>query len=264
MLPGMDGAKVTVRTIRARKGKEPLVALTAYDALLARALDEAGVDLLLVGDSVGNTVLGFETTIPVTLDMMVHHTAAVARAKPRALVAADLPFGIAQGEFTEVLSACRRLVQEGGAEAVKIEGNHAMAENFARLVDAGIPVWGHLGLRPQQVHETGYRRFGRTEAGRERLLRDAEAFQRAGCFALLGEMIEPTAATMLREAVDIPLIGIGCGPDCDGQILVTTDMLDMGSGDYPSFVGKFGKVGAAIREGVEAYAQAVRERKFPQ
>lgn len=263
-MASVEGEQITTRAIRALKGKRPIVAITAYDAVLARLIDAAGVDILLVGDSVGTTLLGMETTIPVTLDMMVHHTAAVARANPQALLVADVPFGVAHGEWGAVLAGCQRLMQEGGAQAVKIEGNAALAPTIARLVEAGIPVWGHLGLLPQRFHAMGgYRKFGKTEAGRERLLRDARVFEEAGCFALLGEMIEDETAKHLTESVEAPFVGIGCGPHCDGQILVSTDLLAMGTGPYPSFVKPFAEVGAAIQQGVQAYAEAVRNRSFP-
>lgn len=230
---------------------------------MARLAGRAGVDLILVGDSVGTTQLGFDSTVPVTLDMMVHHSAAVARARPEALVVADLPFAEAWLGRETLLRSCRRLIQEGGAEAVKIEGGADLAPDIAVLVAAGIPVLGHIGLLPQRVHELGgYRRYGRTEAGRQRLLADATALEEAGCFALIGEMIEPTAAEALTAALKVPFIGIGCGPGCDGQILVLNDLLGL-TPSPPSFVRTYADLGTAVEQALRAYGEDVRERRFP-
>jgi 3-methyl-2-oxobutanoate hydroxymethyltransferase len=256
--------KTTVQTIRACKRQRPIVAVTAYDAIFARLASEAGVDLLLVGDSVGTTALGFETTVPVTLAMMLHHTAAVARARPQPLLVADVPFGEAHYGFDRLLEACQALMQQGGAEAVKIEGGAAMADKISRLVAAGIPVLGHIGLLPQQVHALGgYRRFGKAAAERQSLLADARALEAAGVFAVVGEMIEGSCAGELRQALNCPLIGIGCGPDCDGQILVSTDLLGLNAGKVPSFVQLYAQLGQAAREAIGQYAAEVRSGTFP-
>lgn len=256
--------KTTTHTLRKLKGQRPIVAVTAYDAVAAHYANEAGVDLILVGDSVGNTLLGFETTVPVTLDMMCHHTAAVARAKPNALVAADVPFAEAHHDFERVLSACQRLLQQAGAEAVKIEAGAALAPTLARLVDAGVPVWGHIGLQPQQVHALGrYKKFGTTPAEAETLLADARALEAAGAFALLVEMVDAGVARTVTEAVRIPVIGIGAGPHCDGQILVYTDLLGLTPGYVPGFARAFASAGEQFKHGFAAYAQAVREKTFP-
>lgn len=222
------------------------------------------MDIILVGDSVGNTLLGFETTVPVTLEMMCHHTAAVARAKPAALVAADVPFAEAHYDFERVLQACQRLMQQAGAEAVKIEGGAELAPQVARLVEAGVPVWGHIGLKPQQVHSLGrYRRFGTSEAEAASILADAIALENAGVFALLVEMIEPALAQKLSETVAVPVIGIGAGPQCDGQILVCTDLLGLTPGHVPSFARAFADAGAQFKRGFAAYAEAVKAKTFP-
>lgn len=261
---GHLSVKTTTHLLRQLKGRRPIVAVTAYDAITARLAGEAGVDLILVGDSVGNTLLGFETTVPVTLDMMAHHTAAVARAKPAALVAADVPFAEAHFDFEPTLRACQRLMQEAGAEAVKIEGGAALAPKIGQLVEAGVPVLGHIGLQPQQVHTLGrYKKFGLTPAEAERLLADALALEKAGVFALVGEMLEPRLARTIGETLKIPLIGIGSGPDCDGQILVCTDLLGLTPGYVPSFAQAFAAVGEEMKKGFAAYAEAVRTRKFP-
>ena len=231
---------------------------------MARYADEAGVDLILVGDSVGTTQLGFETTIPVTLEMMLHHTAAVARAKPQALVVADIPFAVAHGEFKDLLEACRRLMQIAGAEAVKIEGGASMAPTIERLTNAGIPVLAHIGLLPQQFHQLGgYRKFGRSEAEKLILVADALALEKAGCFAVLCEMVDGSVASTIAQELALPLIGIGSGSHCDGQILVTNDLLGMTAGHVPSFVKQYADLGNQIRGAFEAYAEDVRKGNFP-
>lgn len=231
---------------------------------MARYADEAGVDLILVGDSVGTTQLGFETTIPVTLEMMLHHTAAVARAKPQALVVADIPFAVAHGEFKDLLEACRRLMQIAGAEAVKIEGGASMAPTIERLTNAGIPVLAHIGLLPQQFHQLGgYRKFGRSEAEKLILVADALALEKAGCFAVLCEMVDGPVASTIAQELALPLIGIGSGPHCDGQILVTNDLLGMTAGHVPSFVKQYADLGNQVRGAFEAYAEDVRKGNFP-
>ena len=257
--------KTTVHTLRKLKGQRPIVAVTAYDAVIARFASEAGVDVILVGDSVGNVHLGFDTTVPVTLDMICHHTAAVARAKPNALIAADVPFAEAHYDFEKVLRACQRLMQEAGAEVVKIEGGAALAPTIARLVEAGVPVWGHIGLKPQQVHALGrYKKFGTSPAEAESLLADARALEQAGVFALLIELTDGEVARKISAEVSVPVIGIGAGPHCDGQILVYTDMLGLTSGYVPAFAKQFADAGAQIKAGFAAYTEAVRTRKFPE
>lgn len=256
--------KTTVHTLRKLKGQRPIVAVTAYDALVARLADQAGVDVILVGDSVGNALLGFETTVAVTLDMIVHHAAAVMRARPDALVVADVPFGEAHFEYEHVLRACQRLLQQAGVAAVKIEATEALAPLIGRLVNAGIPVWGHIGLQPQQVNALGrYRRFGVTAKEATSLEQDARALEDAGCFALLLEMTENELAGRITRAVAIPTIGIGAGAEVDGQILVYTDFLGMTQGYVPAFAQQFARVGEAMSEGFREYATAVRERRFP-
>jgi 3-methyl-2-oxobutanoate hydroxymethyltransferase len=260
----MESEKITTQTISFLKGERPVVAVTAYDTGMARYADEAGVDLILVGDSVGTTQLGFETTVPVTLEMMLHHTAAVARAKPGALLVADVPFGLAHDEFSELLNACRRLMQEGGAEAVKIEGGASIAPKVERLVGAGIPVLGHIGLLPQNFHQMGgYRKFGRSDAEKSILVDDALALEKAGCFSVICEMIDGTVAGTIASEINIPLIGIGSGPHCDGQILVCNDLLGMNTGYVPSFVRQYAQLGNEVRQAFATYAEEVRKREFP-
>ena len=255
---------ITTQTISLLKGERPVVAVTAYDAVMARLADEAGVDLILVGDSVGTTQLGYATTVPVTLEMMLHHTAAVTRNKPGALVVADVPFALAHAGFDRVLEACRRLMQESGAEAVKIEGGAGMAPVVRRLTAAGIPVLGHIGLLPQQYHQLGgYRRFGRNEEEKSTLLDDALALQEAGCFAIVVEMVEGTVAGVIAGELAIPVIGIGSGPHCDGQILVCNDLLGMNVEPVPSFVKRYANLATDIRSAFADYAEEVRSRKYP-
>lgn len=260
----MHTDKITTQTISLLKGERPVSAVTAYDTQMARYADEAGVDLILVGDSVGTTQLGFQTTVPVTLDMMLHHTAAVARAMPGALLVADIPFAVAHDDFSKLLDACRRLMQEAGAEAVKIEGGVQIASKVERLVQAGIPVLGHIGLLPQNFHQLGgYRKFGRSDAEKSVLVEDALALEKAGCFALICELIDGTVAGAIAAELKIPLIGIGSGPHCDGQILVCNDLLGMNSGYIPSFVRQYAQLGDEARAAFAHYAEDVRNQKFP-
>jgi 3-methyl-2-oxobutanoate hydroxymethyltransferase len=255
--------KMTTQTLRALKGQRPVVCVTAYDTPTARCADEAGVDLILVGDSVGNNVLGFPSTVGVTLDMMVHHAAAVARARPRALLVADLPYGDAHVEPGDVVKACRRLIQEGGMEAVKIEGGLPMAPLVERLVLAGIPIMGHIGLQPQQVNVLGgYRRFGQRVPEADALRADAEALEQAGVFAIVAEMMDAKLAGELARATRVPIIGIGSGPECDGQILVANDILGLNE-HAPSFAKQYAKLREATKAALSEYVTEVRERKFP-
>ncbi len=256
--------KITTQTIRQCKGERAVVAVTAYDAVMARYADEAKVDLILVGDSVGTTQLGFDTTIPVTLEMMCHHSSAVARAKPDALLVADVPFALAHDDFSKLLSACQRLMQASGAEAVKVEGGVSMAAKVERLVQAGIPVLGHIGLLPQQFHKLGgYRKFGRSDEEKAVLVEDALALEKAGAFAVICEMVDGVAAGAIASQLTVPLIGIGSGPHCDGQILVCNDLLGMNTGYVPGFVKQYTQVGEQVKAAFTCYADEVRQRRFP-
>lgn len=242
------------------KGSDQIVCITAYDAVTARLADAADTDVILIGDSVGNVVLGFESTVPVTADMMAHHTAAVARARPNALVATDIPFGVAHGDFSDLLKICMRLMQECGAEAVKIEGGAEMAPTVARLTAAGVPVWAHIGLQAQNVfQEGGYRKYGKTPEERASLLAAAEAHEKAGAFALLLEMMPSDLAAEITRSVSIPTIGIGAGKDCDGQILVMHDVLGL-TPRRPSFAKLYCDAGAQIVSALRAYRDDVKKR----
>ena len=242
------------------KGSDQIVCITAYDAVTARLADAADTDVILIGDSVGNVVLGFESTVPVTADMMAHHTAAVARARPNALVATDIPFGVAHGDFSDLLKICMRLMQECGAEAVKIEGGAEMAPTVARLTAAGVPVWAHIGLQAQNVfQEGGYRKYGKTPEERASLLAAAKAHEKAGAFALLLEMMPSDLAAEITRTVSIPTIGIGAGKDCDGQILVMHDVLGL-TPRRPSFAKLYCDAGAQIVSALRAYRDDVKKK----
>lgn len=264
--PDCDSAmvKVTTKAIRQLKGKRPVVCLTAYDAITAGLLSAAGVDLILVGDSYGMTHLGYETTIPVTVEMMLHATASVTRAKPNSLVITDVPFGIVRRHPDTVLEICTRFLQEGGADGVKLEGGADIAPTVELLTQAGIPVFGHVGLLPQQVLQLGgYRKFGKAQAEQDKIVRDARAVQDAGAFAVLGEMITDDAARAVRDSLEVPLIGIGCGPHCDGQILVSTDVLGLTPYKVPAFVKTYANLKETMHKAFSTYASEVREGKFP-
>jgi len=255
--------KITTLSIRKLKRERPVVALTASDAISAAIASDGGVDIILVGDSLGNTVLGFANTIPVTLDMMAHHTAAVVRANPLPLVVSDVPFACAHGSFDRILENCATLIR-AGAQAVKIEGGRDMAPTIEQLTRAGIAVLGHIGLQPQQYYKLGtYRKFGSNPDELDSLLDDAHALESAGAFAIVGEMIHPEAAAAIAKATQIPLIGIGSGPHCDGQILVYTDLLGFNTGTPPSFVKVYADLGAQARKAVSAYADDVKKHAFP-
>ena len=252
--------KITTRTIREAKGARPVVCLTAYDAITARIADRGGADLLLVGDSVGNVVLGFETTVPVTPAMMSHHIAAVARAKPRALIVGDIPFAVAHDDWSKLLAVATDFLR-AGAEAVKLEGGAEIAPVIRRLVDAGVPVMGHIGLQPQQVYALGgYRKFGKAEEEREKLVADLRAVTDAGAFCVVAEMVDASLARRLCDASRVPVIGIGSGTDCDGQILVIHDLLGL-SGHYPSFAKPRVQLEQLAIEAVSGWAAEVRGTK---
>lgn len=257
--------RVRVPDLRVMKARgEKIAMLTAYDALMARLLDRAGVDILLVGDSLGMVLLGYDTTLPVTLDMMVHHTRAVSRAAQRAVVLADMPFLTYQISPAEALRNAGRLMQEGGAHAVKLEGGRIYAETVARLVGAGIPVMGHLGLIPQSVHQIGgFRQQAKSKEDVQQLLDDARALQHAGAFGIVLECIPAEVARTVTAELTIPTIGIGAGPHCDGQVLVTHDALGLTGDAAPSFVKRFAHLGDLMAEGVKAYVDEVKDGRYP-
>ncbi len=256
--------KMTAVKIKALKGKQKVASLTAYDALSARYADEAGVPLILVGDSLANTVLGYETTLPVTMDEMVHHTAAVSRGVNEALIVADMPFMSYQGTTEHAMENAGRFIKEAGADGVKIEGGALRVSLVEKLVANGIPVLGHIGLTPQSVKETGgFKMQGKTNEAAQQLIGDAVALEEAGAFALVLECVPAELARKITAAISIPTIGIGAGPYCDGQILVFTDVLGMGQGHVPSFVKKFANLKPQIQQAVVAYKTEVEQGDFP-
>ncbi len=262
---GQSVAKVTLQTLQEKKEqKQPIVALTAYDYATARLVDEAGVDLILVGDSLAMVVMGYESTLPVTMDEMLHHTRAVRRAVRRAVLVADMPYGSYQVTAHEAVANATRFLKDAGAEAVKIEGGASRAELVERLVDAEIPVVGHLGLTPQAVHRMGgYKVQGKTVAAIGRLLHDAHALEAAGASVLVLEGMPREVAARITAEVGIPTIGIGAGPDCDGQILVFHDLVNLSFAKPPKFVRQYGDAAALFREALAGYVRDVSGRSFP-
>jgi 3-methyl-2-oxobutanoate hydroxymethyltransferase len=262
----MDAMRpITVTTLRALKdARRPIVMVTAYDTPSARLADEAGVDAILVGDSLGMTVLGFASTLPVTLDDMVRHTAAASRGAKRALLVADMPFLTFQVSAEEALRNAGRLIAEGGAAAVKIEGGAGMAPTVERIVGAGIPVMGHVGLTPQSVHALGgYKVQAKESEAAIALLDDCQALQAAGAFAIVLECIPAELAELASRELAIPTIGIGAGAGCDGQVQVFHDLLGLGGEFAPRHAKRYAELGSAIRDAIEAYAADVRDTAFP-
>jgi 3-methyl-2-oxobutanoate hydroxymethyltransferase len=256
--------RVTARSILRRKGRaEPFSMLTAYDATFARIFDDAGIDVLLVGDSVGNTVQGGESTLPVTMDEIVYHCRMVSRASRRALVVGDMPFGSYQISAEDGVRNAIRLVKEGGVAAVKLEGGRSVKETIGRIVGAEIPVMAHVGLTPQAVHRMGgYRVQGRGDTGRHQVIEDALAVEAAGAFAVVLEGVPAELAGEISARLAIPTIGIGAGVHCDGQVLVMHDLL--GLSDWtPSFAKPFASLGAAASQAARQFADEVAHRKFP-
>lgn len=246
-----------------KKGKK-IVMLTAYDAPSARILSECGVDMILVGDSVGNTLLGYESTVPVTMDDVVHHSAAVARARPNALIVGDMPFMSYKVSEEQALENCALMLQEGGSEAVKIEGAGRVVDIVRAVVDSGIPVMGHIGLTPQSIFEFGgYRIQGKTAETAEKLIRQATQLEEAGAFSIVVELVPSDTAKKITESVGIPTIGIGAGPHCDGQVLVLHDMLGLFQDFKPKFVKRYANIREVIENAVKEYSAEVREGKFP-
>jgi 3-methyl-2-oxobutanoate hydroxymethyltransferase len=258
-------AKVTVPSLQQKKLQhQPISAVTAYDYASARIIDDAGLDLILVGDSLAMVMQGQPNTLSITLDEMLLYTRGVRRAVQRALLVADMPYGSYQVDDREGVANALRFVKEAGAEAVKIEGGANRAALVRRLTDAEIPVMAHIGLTPQSVHRMGgYRVQGKTLAAIDQLRQDALALQQAGCFAIVLEGMPRELATILTAELDIPTIGIGAGPDCDGQILVLHDMLTLTFSPPAKFVRRYADVGAAIRQAVDAYKNDVEARTFP-
>jgi 3-methyl-2-oxobutanoate hydroxymethyltransferase len=257
--------KVTINTLRKMKqAGERISMLTAYDATFARLFDRAGIEVLLVGDSLGNVIQGQTTTLPVTMDQMVYHCAAARRGIERAHLVGDMPFGSYQASADEAVKNAMRLCAEGGAESVKLEGGVEYAEVIQRIVRAGVPVMGHIGLTPQSVHKLGgYVVQGRTEEKAQKLLDDAKALEQAGCYALVLEMMPVELSAEISRSVSMPVIGIGAGAGCDGQVLVCYDLLGMNPDFTPKFVKKYLNLAALIDEAAKKYKEEVRDGSFP-
>jgi 3-methyl-2-oxobutanoate hydroxymethyltransferase len=272
IVPHSGSGRITIPDLLQRKASSPdssqtskkIVCLTAYDYPTARLLDEAGVDVILVGDSLAMVVLGHDSTLPVTLDEMLHHARAVRRGTKHALVVADMPFGSYHSETAESLRNAVRFVKEAGVEAVKVEGGERRLELIARLTEAEIPVMGHVGLTPQSVNALGgYRVQGKTLDSAEQLLRDGRAVEAAGAFAIVLEAVPRELATQITRELRIPTIGIGAGPDCDGQILVLHDLLGLTFEQTPKFARRYANVGEVISNAVRNYCDDVRSGSFP-
>lgn len=256
-----QNARITVRSLLSMKQRgEKITMLTAYDYPTAAMLDAAGVHCLLVGDSLGMVVQGHSTTIPVTLEQMIYHGEIVARASQRSLVVVDLPFPVGQINVTHTVKAAARILKQTQCQAVKMEGGHQQADSIAALVDAGIPTIAHIGLRPQSVHALGGYRVQRDS---ERLMKDALAAQNAGAFCVLMECVPAELAREVTQTLQIPTIGIGAGPDCDGQVLVTNDLLGWNAGHVPKFVRTYVNLRQQATTAIEAFCQDVQNGKFP-
>ncbi|HDP69725.1 MAG TPA: 3-methyl-2-oxobutanoate hydroxymethyltransferase [Actinobacteria bacterium] len=257
--------KVTViRLVKMKQEAEKITMLTAYDYLTAKLLDDMGIDLILVGDSLGMVVLGYDTTLAVTMDDMIHHTKAVARGVKSSMVIGDMPFMSYQVNADEALKNAGRFLQEAGAHAVKLEGGEEMADKVDKIAKAGIPVMGHLGLTPQSVHQMGgFKVQGREEGQKEKLLRDAKILEEAGAFSIVLECVPKGLATEITKAISIPTLGIGAGCECDGQVLVTQDLLGMYDKFVPKFVKQYTKLSDDIKKAVSNYILEVKEGKFP-
>jgi 3-methyl-2-oxobutanoate hydroxymethyltransferase len=260
-----DVPRVTTQTVQEMKDAGvPIAVLTAYDYTSARLFDQAGVDVLLVGDSASNVMAGNETTLPMTLDQMVYHAQCVVRGINRALVVVDLPFGSYQGAPEEALQSAIRVMKETGSHAVKLEGGAPVVESVERMVTAGIPVMGHLGLTPQSIYNFGtYQVRARGEAEAEQLRADAKRLEAAGCFALVLEKIPAELAQEVTESLSIPTIGIGAGNQTDGQVLVSHDALGLSTDFTPRFVRRYARLDETITEAIDEYVSDVRDRSFP-
>ena len=260
-----DVPRVTTKTVQEMKeAGVPIAALTAYDYTSARLLDQAGADVLLVGDSAANVMAGHETTLPITLDQMIYHAQCVVRGIDRSLVVVDLPFGAYQGDSTEALDSAIRVMKEAGAHAVKLEGGAPVAEAVERMVTAGIPVMGHLGLTPQSIYDYGtYQVRARDEEEADELRADAKRLEEAGCFAVVLEKIPAELAAEVTASLSIPTIGIGAGDQTDGQVLVSHDALGLSTDFEPRFVRRYARLDETIIDAIGTYVSDVRDRSFP-
>lgn len=260
-----DIKKITTHQLQEMKNRgEKIAMLTAYDYSMARIIDGSGVDIVLVGDSASNVMAGHETTLPITLDQMIYHAASVVRAVNRALVVVDLPFGTYQGSSIEALRSSIRIMKEAGAHAVKLEGGSEVKESVQRILSAGIPVMGHLGLTPQSIYKFGtYTVRAKEEAEAAKLLEDAQLLQECGCFGLVLEKIPAALAKKVATTLNIPVIGIGAGPDVDGQVLVMQDMLGITNEFKPRFLRRYAELHSIITGAVSNYVSDVKAKSFP-
>jgi 3-methyl-2-oxobutanoate hydroxymethyltransferase len=257
--------KITTHQLQEMKNRgEKIAMLTAYDFSMARIIDGAGIDVILVGDSASNVMAGNETTLPITLDQMIYHATSVVKAVKRALVVVDIPFGYYQGSSGEALRSSIRIMKESGAHAVKIEGGAEVKDSVLRILSAGVPVMGHLGLTPQSIYKFGtYTVRAREEAEANKLLEDAVLLQECGCFGLVLEKIPATLAAKVTSKLQIPVIGIGAGPDVDGQVLVMQDMLGITQEFKPRFLRRYADLNSVITNAVSKYAEDVKKKSFP-
>ena len=261
----IEAKRVTTHTLQAMKqAGEKIAMLTAYDYTMASIVDAGGVDVILVGDSASNVMAGHETTLPITLEQMIYHASSVVRGVKRALVIVDLPFGSYQGDSHAALTSAIRIMKESGAHAVKLEGGEEVRESIQRILSAGIPVMGHLGLTPQSIYKFGtYTVRAKEEAEARRLMKDAKMLDELGCFGMVLEKIPAGLAKRVSEAVECPTIGIGGGPDCDGQVLVVHDLLGMTKDFHPRFLRRYADLHSVIEQATAGYVDDVKRRDFP-
>ncbi|OFY67485.1 MAG: 3-methyl-2-oxobutanoate hydroxymethyltransferase [Bacteroidetes bacterium RIFCSPLOWO2_02_FULL_36_8] len=260
-----DVKKVTTHVLQAMKERgEKITMLTAYDFTMAKIIDDAGIEVILVGDSASNVIAGHETTLPITLDQMIYHASSVIRAVRRALVVVDLPFGSYQGNSSEALRSAIRIMKESGAHAVKMEGGSEIKESVTRILSAGVPVMGHLGLTPQSIYKFGtYVVRAKEKEEANQLIENARLLQELGCFAIVLEKIPAVLAQKVSETLTIPVIGIGAGPSTDGQVLVTHDMLGLNREFQPRFLRKYADLYSVINNAVKKYIKNIKELDFP-
>lgn len=261
----MKSEKVTTTTIKQKKVEgKPITMLTAYDYPMAKIVDESGIDMILVGDSLGNVVLGYESTIPVTMEDVIHHTKAVCRGVSRAMVVADMPFLSCHVSKEEAVRNAGRLLQEAGAQAVKLEGGREVAKAVRKIVQAGIPVMGHLGLTPQSIHQLGgFKVQGKDERVAKKLIDDAKVLEEAGVFSITLELVPTPLAKLITESCSVPIIGIGAGPYCDGQVLVLHDILGLYPRFTPKFVKQYANLHDQMTSALKKYKEEVEARSFP-
>lgn len=262
----MNGKRITILDIQKKKeAGEPISMMTAYDYPSAQLVDAAGIDMILVGDSLGMVVLGYDSTVPVTMDEMLHHCRAAARGAERAFLVGDMPFMSYQADFAEAVRNAGRFLKEGNMDSVKLEGGREAAATIAAIVNAGIPVMGHIGLTPQSISKLGgYRVQGKTAAAAAHLVEDALALQEAGCFSIVLEAVPAAAANLVSARLDIPTIGIGAGAGCDGQVLVFHDALGVYDMKLPRFVKRYARLREIIIDALRTYNEEVKSRRFPE